>query len=165
MARLPQSKIVTFPELAPLADKLRASGKRIVTTNGCFDLLHWGHLQYLNDARALGDVLFCAINSDETVRRLKGKDRPLTPEKNRALTLAAVEAVDYVVIFPEPTPDHFIEQVKPSIHAKGGDYRPENLPEKTTVEKYGGRVACLPLVPGISTTAIVKRIRSGIDPA
>jgi rfaE bifunctional protein nucleotidyltransferase chain/domain len=156
-----ESKILSFASLVAKGNEWRAQGKRVVTTNGCFDLLHWGHLKYLADARALGDLLVCGVNSDRSVRQLgKGDDRPLVAEQYRARQMAALEAIDYVVVFDEDTPLKFLEQVKPQIHVKGGDYLNKPLPEREIVEKNGGKIVCLPLEPGFSTTALVAKIRS-----
>lgn len=163
MARNPQSKIVSWKNLPQVAADLRARQRRVVTTNGCFDLLHWGHIQYLNEARALGDCLFVAVNADATVRRSKGTARPLNPQDWRALALAALEAVDYVVIFEEATPEEFLRIVQPAIHVKGGDYLPENLPERKVVEAGGGEVRCLSFVPGVSTTKLIEKMKSLVE--
>lgn len=159
MPRTPQSKLVTWDDLADRAAEVRAQGRKLVTTNGCFDLLHWGHLQYLNEARLAGDCLWVAVNADATVRRSKGPGRPLNSQDWRALALAALECVDYVTIFEQDTPVEFLERVRPAIHVKGGDYRPENLPEKAVVEAGGGEVRCLSFVPGISTTQLIEKMR------
>jgi len=154
-----ESKVIQQHQLEPLCESIRKSGKTLVTTNGCFDILHWGHLQYLEKARELGDVLICAVNSDASVRKLKGPSRPIHPEGIRAKQLAALESVDYVVVFEEDTPDHVLDLIKPSLHVKGGDYRPDDLPEKAVVEKNGGKVRCLPLAPGFSTTSLIENLR------
>jgi D-glycero-beta-D-manno-heptose 1-phosphate adenylyltransferase len=158
--RNPESKIIPLAELEALSERLRRSGQRIVTTNGCFDLLHWGHLAYLRDARSLGDCLICGLNSDASVKRLKGVERPLVAENYRALQLASLEAVDYVTIFGETTPEKFLANVKPSVHVKGGDYRPEDLPERKVVEASGGKVVCVSLIPGFSTTALIAKLKA-----
>lgn len=152
-------KIVSLEALPALSKLLKTQGKRLVTTNGCFDLLHFGHIQYLNEARALGDVLLVGLNSDASVRALKGPARPLNREDVRAKQLAALECVDYVAIFSERTPDQFLRLARPAIHVKGGDYRPEDLPERATVEEAGGRVQCLSLVPGYSTTGLIEKLK------
>lgn len=142
-----------------LSKVVKDQGKRLVTTNGCFDLLHWGHIQYLNEAKALGDLLLVGLNSDASVKRLKGPSRPLNPELVRARQIASLECVDYVVIFEEATPEAFLEMVKPAIHAKGGDYRVEDLPERKVVEAGGGEVRVLSLVPGFSTTSLIEKLK------
>src|SRR5437763_11670845 len=133
-------KIVEFEELSHRCEKLRSAGNKIVATNGCFDLLHVGHVRYLQAARALGDLLVVGINADTSVRRLKGPARPLVPEAERAELLAALECVDHVVSFEEDTPEALIADVRPHVHVKGGDYRPEDLPEASLVRELGGEV-------------------------
>ncbi len=135
-----------------------SQGKKVVSTNGCFDLLHWGHLSYLESAKKLGDLLIIGINSDRSVKALKGPTRPIFPEKVRALQLAALESVDFVFIFDEDTPVTFLEQLKPAIHVKGGDYDPSQLPEREVVEKNGGKVICLPFIDGYSTTSLIQSL-------
>jgi rfaE bifunctional protein nucleotidyltransferase chain/domain len=159
MTRSPESKLVPWDRLERLSAELRAAGKRIVTTNGCFDIVHWGHMHYLDEARRLGDCLFVAVNADATVRRQKGEGRPINPESRRALQLAALESVDYVTVFPQETPEAFLETVRPAIHVKGGDYLPENLPERAVVERFGGEVRCLGFVTGLSTTKLIERMK------
>ena len=131
---------MTPSDAARVAERLRAAGKRIVLANGCFDLLHVGHVRYLEAARALGDVLFVGINADAAVARLKGPGRPLMPATERAELLAALRAVDHVVVFDDDTADTLITAIRPDIHAKGTDYTPETVPERDTVRAYGGRV-------------------------
>jgi rfaE bifunctional protein kinase chain/domain/rfaE bifunctional protein nucleotidyltransferase chain/domain len=149
-------------ELALQLAAHRARGQRIVLTNGCFDVLHSGHTRYLNQAKQLGDVLVVALNSDASVRRLKGPGRPINPGADRAAVIAALSCVDYVTIFDTPTASPLITQIKPDIYAKGGDYTPEMLAETGAVEDYGGRVAILDYVADRSTTAVVHRIRAGV---
>jgi D-glycero-beta-D-manno-heptose 1-phosphate adenylyltransferase len=132
---------VTPEEAGALAARLRAEGRRVVLANGCFDLLHVGHVRYLTAARALGDVLFVGINSDAAVARLKGPGRPLAPVAERAELLAALRAVDHVVVFDEDTADRLIELVRPAVHAKGTDYTAATVPEAARVRAAGGRVA------------------------
>lgn len=151
-------KIVTREELPALGERLRAAGRTVVFTNGCFDLLHVGHLRYLQQARALGDLLVIGLNTDAGVRRLKGPTRPIVPEGERAELLAGLACVDYVTLFDEPLPSATIAALRPDIHVKGGDYRPEDLPEGEVVRAYGGRVEIMSLVEGRSTTDIVRRI-------
>jgi D-glycero-beta-D-manno-heptose 1-phosphate adenylyltransferase len=131
---------VTVAEAARIADRLRAAGKRIVLANGCFDLLHVGHVRYLQAARALGDVLFVGINDDAAVARLKGAGRPLMPADERAEVLAALRVVDHVVVFDEDTADTLVAALRPDVHAKGTDYTPDTVPERETVRAHGGRV-------------------------
>ncbi|MCZ2403148.1 D-glycero-beta-D-manno-heptose 1-phosphate adenylyltransferase [Paenarthrobacter sp. Z7-10] len=139
----------------------RADGRRIVLTNGCFDVLHRGHTRYLTQAKQLGDVLVVALNSDRSVRKLKGPDRPINPESDRAAVIAALSCVDYVTIFDTDTPIPLIAGLRPDIYAKGGDYTAEMLRETQVVQSYGGRVHILDYVAEQSTTAVVQRIRSG----
>jgi rfaE bifunctional protein nucleotidyltransferase chain/domain len=138
----------------------RAAGRRIVFTNGCFDILHAGHVRYLAQARELGDVLVVALNSDGSVQRLKGAGRPVNTEADRATVVAALACVDHVAVFAEDTPVRLIEAVRPEVYVKGGDYDVEALPEAPVVRAYGGEVRILPYLPGRSTTAVLARMRS-----
>ena len=137
---------------------LREAGQRVVFTNGCFDILHAGHVRYLEAARALGDCLVLGLNTDASVRCLKGETRPVNTELDRAEVAGALASVDYVVLFDEPTAELLIEKVRPAVYAKGGDYTRETLPEAKIVEKYGGEVHFIDLVPGRSTTKIIEKI-------
>lgn len=152
-------KVIERGELEQLGEKLRQAGKTVVTTNGCFDILHVGHVRILQQARALGDVLIIGINSDASVRKLKGESRPINNEDDRAELLLALSSVDYVTVFGEDTPVEFLKLVKPNVHVKGADYKPENLAETPVVEGFGGRVEILSLVPGRSTSNVVSRIQ------
>ena len=160
-----QLKIFNRNELSTILQQLKSEGNVIVTTNGCFDVLHLGHLRYLQAARQLGDLLVVAINSDASVRELKGENRPLIPEDERAEMLAGLECVDYVVIFPELTPIELLSELKPNIHVKGGDYKLEQLVEREVVEANGGKVIVGLNVPGKSTTNLIDVIceRYGIS--
>jgi rfaE bifunctional protein nucleotidyltransferase chain/domain len=151
------------PDLPALADRLRAEGKSIVLTNGHFDLLHVGHLRYLQAAAELGDVLIVAVNDDAITRLRKGPGRPVLPAAERAELLAGLACVDYVTIFSEPTAERVVQLVRPDVYVKGGDYGPGGLelPERDAVESYGGRVVILPLVERRSTSEIVAAIREG----
>lgn len=151
-------KIYHRDELARLLEQARTDGAAVVTTNGCFDILHLGHLRYLQAARELGDLLVVAINSDSSVRQLKGENRPLVPEDERAEMIAGLECVDYVVIFSELTPAELLGQLKPTLHVKGGDYRRRQLVERDIVEANGGQVLIGINVPGKSTTDLIKVI-------
>ncbi len=131
----------------------------MVFTNGCFDLLHPGHVFYLRAARSLGDALVIGLNSDASVRRLKGPLRPLVPEEDRAIMLAAFEFVDAVVIFGEDTPERLMRELKPAVYVKGGDYRIEDLPEAEVAAEIGAEVRILPFKPGYSTTALIEKIK------
>jgi len=154
-----EEKIIPREKLAEFCKGLGGEGKRIVTTNGCFDLLHLGHITYLIEAKKLGDILLVGINSDNSVRKLKGPCRPIQSEQARARQIAALESVDFVTIFPEDTPEAFLELAKPQIHTKGGDYSPEALPEKKIVEFYGGKIVCLSLIEGFSTTRLIEQMK------
>lgn len=151
--------IVGRNELLALGEKLRRQGKTVVATNGCFDILHVGHSRILQESRALGDLLVVGINSDESVSKLKGPSRPINNEKDRAELLCALACVDYVSIFAEETAGEFLDQLKPNLYVKGADYKPEELPETPVVERNGGRVIILELVPGRSTSSVVAKIR------
>ncbi len=151
-------KIKLRKELKAIAQGLRNNGARIVFTNGCFDLLHLGHVRYLREAKKLGDILILGLNSDTSVKQLKGKDRPYVSELERAEILASLECVDYVTIFKEDRPDNLIKIVKPHVHVKGGDYKLNKLPEKKLVESLGGKVVVIPPIAGRSTTNLIERI-------
>lgn len=151
-------KVLTWEGVAQRVAELKAEGRRVVFTNGCFDLLHIGHARYLQQARALGDFLVVGVNDDDSVRRLKGPNRPLVPAAERAEMLASLESVGAVVLFPHDTPVELIGVVRPDVHVKGGDYRKEQLSEAATVEALGGEVRIVPLVAGRSTTEMVLRI-------
>jgi rfaE bifunctional protein nucleotidyltransferase chain/domain len=146
-------------EAGALAARLRAQGRRIVLTNGCFDLLHVGHVRYLTAARALGDVLFVGINSDAAVARLKGAGRPLMPATERAELLASLRAVDHVVVFDEDTADRLVGLVRPDVHAKGTDYTESTVPEAETVRAGGGRVAIVGDPKDHATRDLIARVR------
>lgn len=151
---------LTADELARQVEAHRKEGRRIVLTNGCFDVLHRGHTRYLNQAKRLGDVLIVALNSDSSVRQLKGPDRPVNNQTDRAAVIAALSCVDHVTVFDTPTPIPLIELLEPDVYAKGGDYTPEMLAETGPVERYGGTVAILDYVPDHSTSAVLDRVRS-----
>jgi D-beta-D-heptose 7-phosphate kinase/D-beta-D-heptose 1-phosphate adenosyltransferase len=151
---------VDADELATHIRRHRAEGQRIVLTNGCFDVLHRGHTRYLNQAKQLGDILVVALNSDDSVHRLKGPGRPINSITDRAAVVASLSCVDYVTVFDTATPIPLIQRIRPEIYAKGGDYSPEMLAETSAVEDYGGRVAILDYVAEQSTTAVVDRIRT-----
>src|SRR5918911_3861113 len=156
-------KILAPEELAEVRARLRAAGRRLVFTNGCFDLLHVGHVRYLQQARALGDALLVAINSDRAVRELKGAGRPIMNEQERAEVLAALAAVDYVTVFDELSPRKLIAELLPDVLAKGGDYALDEIHGREEVERAGGRVYALPFVAGASTTDIIERIRGALS--
>ena len=137
---------------------LREAGQQVVFTNGCFDILHAGHVRYLNEARAQGDCLVLGLNSDESVRRLKGPERPINSELDRAEVVGALKSVDYVVLFGEQTAESLIAKVRPAVYVKGGDYTLDTLPEAKIVQSYGGRVHFVKMVEGRSTTNVIKKI-------
>jgi D-beta-D-heptose 7-phosphate kinase/D-beta-D-heptose 1-phosphate adenosyltransferase len=153
------NKIYLREELKKIIDRHRQEGKKIVFTNGCFDILHVGHTRYLAAAKKQGDILILGLNSDESVRSLKGKERPLIPENERADVIAALESVDYVTIFHELTPLELIEYLKPDIIVKGGDWKEEDVVGRESVSKWGGRVIIIPEVKGSSTTNIIEKIK------
>jgi rfaE bifunctional protein nucleotidyltransferase chain/domain len=152
------NKIKTVQELQPLLGILRAAGKKIVFTNGCFDLIHTGHTRYLSKARSFGDCLIVAVNSDASVRRIKGDKRPITTEADRMETLAALESVQYVVLFDEPDPHRIISELQPDVLVKGGDWPVEKIIGRDIVEARGGKVISVGYIEGASTTGIIERI-------
>ncbi|MBE7411297.1 MAG: D-glycero-beta-D-manno-heptose 1-phosphate adenylyltransferase [Leptospiraceae bacterium] len=151
-------KIISFSDIQKIKNSQKKSS--IVFTNGCFDILHLGHLNYLSKAKDLGDVLWVGLNSDSSVKKLKGKSRPINSEEDRALLLASLFFINYVTIFSEDTPIRLITELKPNIHVKGGDYIAKNLPEYETIQSYGGTITILPFVKGKSTTNIIEKIRT-----
>lgn len=152
-------KIIDRENLKKKLEELRQKGKRIVFTNGCFDIIHIGHISYLKEAKNFGDVLIVGLNSDESVRMIKGDKRPLMPQEERAEILASLEMVDFVVLFDEPVPDELIKIVKPDFHIKGGDYSsPDELPEAKLVRSLGGKVVIARGIEGKSTTNIIRTI-------
>jgi D-beta-D-heptose 7-phosphate kinase/D-beta-D-heptose 1-phosphate adenosyltransferase len=157
-----EDKILKRDDLVRMVARHRAQGHRIVFTNGCFDLMHIGHTRYLRAAKELGDVLIVGVNTDASVRRLnKSPGRPIVPDFQRAEVLAALQCVDYVVLFDEPDPASLIAAVQPDVLVKGGDWEPNRIIGRETVEARGGVVKTIPLVPGVSTTSLVQRIQSG----
>jgi rfaE bifunctional protein nucleotidyltransferase chain/domain len=155
----PPGRLLTLGELALLRAQWRAEGMRLVLTNGTFDLLHIGHVRYLQAARELGDVLVVGINSDASVRGYKGPGRPVVPQDERAEIVGALRCVDYTTIFDEPTATHLVEALQPEVYAKGGDYAPGSkpLPEAPAVERYGGQVRIIPFVEGRSASELIRR--------
>ena len=151
--------IISRKNLHQICEELRKSQLKIVFTNGCFDILHAGHASYLVEARKLGDILIVGLNSDDSVRRLKGELRPINNENDRAMLLDMLKPVDYVTIFDEDTPYELIQLLKPNILVKGGDYMPEDIVGADIVENSGGEVVVIPLVEGKSTTEIIMRIK------
>ena len=156
-----KSKIVSAEELAAISENLRAAGKKLVATNGCFDLLHVGHVRYLRAARELGDALVVGINGDMSVKALKGEDRPLNGEQDRAEVIAALDSVDHVTIFPEERASRFLEKARPAIYVKGGDYQTAtlNAEERTVLEKIAAEIRILPFETGYSTTSLIERLQ------
>jgi D-beta-D-heptose 7-phosphate kinase/D-beta-D-heptose 1-phosphate adenosyltransferase len=158
-----QDKIKSRDDLMKILPIRRAQGRRIVFTNGCFDLLHIGHVRYLQAAHDMGDILIVGVNTDASVRTLsKGNGRPIVPQDQRAEVLAALTCVDYVVLFDESDPGTLIADLQPDILVKGGDWKPEQIAGRESVEARGGIVRTIPLVPDVSTTSLVNRIREGV---
>jgi len=152
------AKIKTTTELAPLLSLLRATGQKIVFTNGCFDLIHPGHTRYLATARSLGDILVVAVNSDASVRSIKGEKRPINSQQDRAETLAALESVSFVTVFDEPDPYKVIAALQPDVLVKGGDWPIEKIIGRDIVQARGGSVVNVPYINGASTTGIIEKI-------
>jgi rfaE bifunctional protein nucleotidyltransferase chain/domain len=150
----------TLKEAIHLREKLSVVGQKLVFTNGVFDLLHLGHLDYLEKARALGAALLVAINDDESTRRYKGEGRPLVPAEERARLLLALAPVDAVMLFPDATVDRLLSAIQPPVYAKGGDYTPDTLPEYLTVQSYGGDVVFIPYLPNHSTSELIRKIKA-----
>ncbi len=157
--RLALSKILTLEDAYRVIDSRKAKGARVVFTNGCFDLFHVGHVRYLEGARQQGDVLVVGVNSDRSVRQLKGEDRPIFPQQERAEILAALEAVDFVTIFDDPTPQAVIARMLPHVLVKGAGWAPTEIVGRAEVEAAGGRVVSMPAVLGFSTTSIVNNVQ------
>ena len=143
-----------------IADEARKDSRRIVFTNGCFDIIHAGHVKYLAEAKKLGDVLFLGLNSDQSVRRLKGDSRPINSETDRASVLSALRSIDYVVVFGEDTPENIIRTIRPDVLVKGGDYKIENIVGADFVKSEGGEVVTIDFVDGKSTTRIIEKTKS-----
>jgi rfaE bifunctional protein nucleotidyltransferase chain/domain len=161
MAKSAPDKVLSLKQAARWSAAARRRGQRIVATNGCFDLLHFGHVSYLQRARKLGDLLVVGLNGDRSVCQLKGPGRPLVPERQRAAVLAALSCVDAVVIFPEKRAHRFLGAVQPDIYVKGGDYRPDTLDarERAVLTVLGCKIRILPFVKGFSTTRLIAKIR------
>lgn len=158
MIRSLNEKIITPDRLSELIGQLKGENKKVVSTNGCFDILHLGHITYLDEARRLGDILIVGLNSDSSVKKLKGQNRPINSQQIRALQLSGLESVDYVTVFEEDTPENLLGIIKPSIHVKGGDYNPNDLPEKKIVEANGGKIICVSVLKGFSTTNLIDKL-------
>jgi len=156
--------VVSLEEACLLREQARPDKKRVVFTNGCFDLLHVGHVRYLQEAAERGDLLFVGLNDDQSTREIKGAGRPCVVQEERAEILAALRCVDYVILFSERTAERLVEALKPDVYVKGGNYRIEDLPEAPIVEQYGGEIFLTPLIPGRSTSRLIADIvghRSG----
>jgi rfaE bifunctional protein nucleotidyltransferase chain/domain len=154
-----REKVKKRQALKTIAAQAKTEGKKIVFTNGCFDLLHMGHVQLLREAKNLGDILIVGLNSDKSVKQIKGAGRPIVPEGERAELIAALEMVDYVTMFDEPDPLNVIRELRPDVLAKGGDWAEDKIVGREFVESYGGRVAVIPFLKGHSTTEIIERMR------
>lgn len=152
-------KKIQYHEIKNIAKQLKADGKTIVFTNGCFDILHAGHVRYLQAAKELGDCLILGLNSDQSVSAIKGPTRPINQQEDRAEVVSALSAVDYVVIFDEPTAESLVTVIQPTIYVKGGDYNVKDLPEAAIVAQYGGETVLIPEVPGRSTTNMIKKMQ------
>lgn len=155
--------IIEFSNIKEEISKLKKGFKKIVFTNGCFDIIHAGHVSYLNEAKRLGDILVVGINSDESVKRLKGQSRPIISEKDRAYVLADIKPVDYVVIFNEDTPYNLIKEINPDFLVKGGDYDGKDVVGSDIIESSGGKVVLINFVKGKSTSGIIKRIKESVE--
>ena len=155
-----RDKLISWEQLPKWREAMRASGKKLVVTNGCFDILHLGHISYLESARTFGSELLVGLNGDKAVRKLKGEGRPVNEESDRAAVLAGLESVSAVCIFSEKTATKFLEHAKPDIYVKGGDYTLDTLnkDERHAVEQAGGKIKIIPFVPGKSTTALLEKI-------
>lgn len=153
-------KFITKEELADLRAQIKVLGQVLVTTNGCFDILHVGHVKYLENSKKFGDILMVLLNSDKSVRAIKGEGRPVNNESDRAYLLCALSCVDYVILFDEESPRDLLDTIKPDIHTKGEDYTIDTLPEADVILKNGGRVEFIKFVEGKSTTNILKKLKS-----
>ena len=151
-------KVKTQDELIPILDTLRKKGKKVVFTNGCFDILHVGHVRYLKEAKGYGDILIVAVNSDSSVKTIKGDKRPIVSQSERAEVVAALEMVDYVTMFDEDTPYNVIKKLQPDVLIKGGDWTIDKIVGRDIVEARGGKVIAIPFIEGASTTGIVERV-------
>ncbi len=161
--KLLKKKLKTWNEAHDIIKKLQKNGKKIVFTNGCFDIIHAGHIQYLIEAKKLGDILIIGLNSDESVKKLKGNSRPINNEMDRVTVLSALLMIDYLVVFKENTPYDLIKHINPNVLVKGGDWKIEEIVGADIIQKNGGKVKQLSFKKGISTTAIIKRINGKSD--
>ena len=155
-----KNKIVELSEISGIVSACKKAGETVVATSGCFDILHAGHVQYLEKAKGYGDILVIFLNSDESVKLLKGNDRPIVPEKERAEVLSGLGCVDYICIFSEKDPRKCIENVKPDIWVKGADYKGVDIPEKSVLNSYGGKIEYAEFKEGCSSTNIIEKIKS-----
>ncbi len=155
--------ILSRENLKERLDSLKNEGKTIVFTNGCFDIIHAGHVRYLGEAKKLGDILVLALNSDSSVKAIKGERRPIMPQEERAIVVGSLESVDYVTLFDEETPLRLIEYLRPHILVKGGDWDEENVVGRDAVREWGGTVVIIPEVKGASTTNIIEKIRNNFS--
>ena len=153
-----KARILPFPKIVRLVQRAKERGSRIVTTNGCFDILHVGHVRYLSFAKKLGDLLIVGVNSDTSVRKLKGVGRPICPERERAEVVASLASVDAVFIFDETTPIRWLKTIKPHVHVKGADRSMREIVERRAVQSYGGRVVLAPYHKGRSTSAVIRTV-------
>ncbi len=153
------SKIKTAGAIAKTVKALKSKNKKIIFTNGCFDILHVGHIEYLNLAKRMGDILVIGLNSDESVRRLKGAGRPINSETDRAKVLAALDFVDYVVVFGKDTPEKLIKKIRPDVLVKGADWNVGDIVGSAFVKSHGGKVRTVPFVKGYSTTSLIKKMK------
>ncbi|MBI3035432.1 D-glycero-beta-D-manno-heptose 1-phosphate adenylyltransferase [Candidatus Woesearchaeota archaeon] len=153
-----KNKATTLKKLIPVVKRLRKQNKKIVTTNGVFDILHLGHVKYLEEAKKLGDVLIVGVNADASVKKFKGDKRPINGEKSRIVVLAALESADYVFLFNERDPRKWLEKIKPDFHVKAGDYGMRQIIERGVVERNGGRIVIARMIKGCSTTGLIKKI-------
>ncbi len=154
------TKIIDLPTLKHVSEQAKIEKKKLVWTNGCYDILHAGHVRYLESAKSCGDILVVGVNSDRSIRTVKGKQRPIVNESQRAIVMAALTCVDYIIIFDDDSPVGIIKEIQPDVYAKGGDYTIDtiNQQERRLVESYGGDIALIPGVEGMSTTEIIRRI-------
>ncbi|MBN2134563.1 MAG: D-glycero-beta-D-manno-heptose 1-phosphate adenylyltransferase [Acidobacteria bacterium] len=154
-----QDKIINIENIPTILSTIDRKAKKIVFTNGCFDILHYGHVKLLWEAKALGDILFLGLNSDDSIKRIKGKNRPINPEFERSCVLASLQMIDYISIFEEDTPMRLIKIIKPDILVKGGDWTPDSVVGSGFVSEYGGEVKIIPLVDGLSTTNTINKLK------
>jgi rfaE bifunctional protein nucleotidyltransferase chain/domain len=152
------SKIVNLKELKKILTVKRKEKKKVAFTNGCFDILHYGHVKYLTQAKKMADILVVGVNTDSSVKKIKGKKRPINPLKHRMEVLAGLEAIDYLISFKETTPYRLIKEIKPDVLIKGGDWKPNEIVGKDIVEAYRGKVITLPYIKGVSTTNLIRKI-------